>query len=95
MWTILLPLATEIPPEPADVKQGLIGFLVFIGLIAAVTILGFSLTRHLRRAEANFGVPANGGTGPVASVPEDGTTTHALRDDNGSDRPYSPKGRQP
>jgi hypothetical protein len=38
-------------PEPEDVKAGWMGFAVFLLLIAAVALLGFSLFKHLRRAE--------------------------------------------
>jgi hypothetical protein len=40
-------------PDPNDVKAGWLGFAVFIGLALAVTVLGFSLTRHLRKARDN------------------------------------------
>ena len=40
-------------PDPSEVKAGWLGFLVFIGLALAVTVLGFSLTRHLRKARDN------------------------------------------
>lgn len=39
-------------PEPEDVKAGWTAFVVFLLLIGAVVLLGFSLTKHLRRAEA-------------------------------------------
>ena len=54
---LLLPLTQE-APAAEDVKAGWIAFVVFIGLIAAVAVLGLSLVKHLRRAEAakNAGV---------------------------------------
>ena len=39
-------------PKPEDVKAGWTAFVVFLLLIAAVAFLGFSLTKHLRRAQA-------------------------------------------
>ena len=39
-------------PKPEDVKAGWMAFVVFLLLIAAVAFLGFSLTKHLRKAQA-------------------------------------------
>jgi hypothetical protein len=44
-------LADEVPKDE-DVVAGWTGFAVFVLLIAAVAFLGFSLTKHLRRAQA-------------------------------------------
>ena len=52
----LLPLVTSLVddvPEDEDVKAGWIAFAIFIGLILAVALLGFSLVKHLRKAEAS------------------------------------------
>jgi hypothetical protein len=48
---VLVELADE-TPEPEDVKAGWTAFVVFLLLIAAVAFLGFSLTKHLRKAQA-------------------------------------------
>lgn len=40
-------------PAPDDVTAGWLGFWVLIALILAVVLLGFSLSRHLRRARNN------------------------------------------
>lgn len=40
-------------PRPEDVTAGWLGFWVLIALIVAVVLLGFSLSRHLRRARDN------------------------------------------
>jgi hypothetical protein len=40
-------------PDPDDVTAGWLGFLVFILLALAVALLGFSLSRHLRKARDN------------------------------------------
>jgi hypothetical protein len=40
-------------PNPNDVTAGWVAFAVFIALVLAVAFLGFSLTKHLRRANAN------------------------------------------
>jgi hypothetical protein len=39
-------------PEPKDVKAGPVALLIFLGLIAAVVFLGFSLFKQLRKAQA-------------------------------------------
>ena len=41
----------EQAPEDEDVVAGWTAFLIFGLLIAAVVFLGFSLTKHLRRAD--------------------------------------------
>ncbi len=40
-------------PEPEDVKAGWVGFGVFLALCVAVGLLGWALTRQLRRTDAN------------------------------------------
>lgn len=39
-------------PQPEDVKAGWTAFAVFLLLAAAVAVLGLSLIKHLRKAEA-------------------------------------------
>jgi hypothetical protein len=46
----LLPLV-EKGPDPDDVVAGWTAFAIFGLLIVAVIILGFSLTKHLKRAD--------------------------------------------
>jgi hypothetical protein len=50
---LLLVRINDEVPEPEDVKAGWAAFAIFILLIVAVGVLGFSLTKHLRRAQAN------------------------------------------
>ena len=53
---LLLPLlvkGADKVPAPEDVKAGWVAFAVFIALGIAVALLGFSLTRHLRKARDN------------------------------------------
>ena len=73
-------LATELPylvlrvvdesPKPEDVKAGWTAFAIFLLLLAAVALLGWSLTRQLRKAQSarDAGVygdePAAGPTTP-------------------------------
>jgi hypothetical protein len=44
-------LLIEEGPKPEDVKAGWTAFAVFIGLIVAVALLGWSLSRQLRKAQ--------------------------------------------
>lgn len=44
-------LADDVP-KPEDVKAGWVAFAIFIGLIVAVALLGYSLVRQLRKAQA-------------------------------------------
>ncbi|WP_183093610.1 hypothetical protein [Nocardioides stalactiti] len=77
-----LTLAVLAAPEDEDVVAGPIGFIIFIALILAVAILGWSLTKHLKKTGANaeagvFGDPepadttaesaADGGAGGASS----------------------------
>jgi hypothetical protein len=50
--TWLLPMVDKVPKDNA-VTAGWTAFAVFIGLALAVAVLGWSLIRHLRTAEAN------------------------------------------
>ena len=49
--TSLVPLADKMP-KPEDVKAGWTAFTIFLLLLAAVALLGWSLTRQLRKAQA-------------------------------------------
>ena len=48
--TLVVNLADEVP-EDEDVKAGWTAFAIFIGLIVAVVLLGFSLVKQLRKAQ--------------------------------------------
>lgn len=50
----LVVLAADKTPEPEDVKAGWVAFGLFVLLALAVVFLGFSLVKHLRRAERTF-----------------------------------------
>lgn len=50
---VVQPLVDKVPADN-DVKAGWLGFAVFIALGLAVVLLGFSLSKHLRRAETNL-----------------------------------------
>ena len=53
VWVPALVSAADQAPAPEDVKAGWVAFAVFIALGIAVTLLGFSLSRHLRKARSN------------------------------------------
>jgi len=40
-------------PDPEDVKAGWGAFAIFAGLAVAVGLLGWSLTKHLKKTKAN------------------------------------------
>ena len=48
----VLPLVDKVPKDN-DVKAGWTAFAVFVALAIAVALLGVSLVRHLRKAQAN------------------------------------------
>lgn len=52
MFTALVLLVADTPPEDDDVVAGGWGAIVLVGLIVAVVFLGFSLTKQLRKAQA-------------------------------------------
>ena len=90
-------LATELPylvlrlvdesPKPEDVKAGWTAFAIFLLLLAAVALLGWSLTRQLRKAQAahDAGVYGDepGGDGP----PPAGDESRAENGNGPSERP--------
>ena len=52
---LIIPLTAALAdetPAPEDVKAGPIGFAVFVFLILAVAVIGWSLVRQLRKAQA-------------------------------------------
>ena len=49
--TLVVNLVDEVPEEE-DVKAGWTAFVIFIGGIVTVALLGFSLVKQLRKAEA-------------------------------------------
>ena len=54
MHALLLPLTlawADKAPEPEDVVAGWTAFALFLLLLAAVVVLGVSLTRHLKTAD--------------------------------------------
>jgi hypothetical protein len=49
---VLLTTLADGVPKDEDVKAGWTAFVLFLLLIAAVVVLGFSLSKQLRRAQA-------------------------------------------
>ena len=50
--TLVTSWATE-GPKPEDVKAGWTAFVVFLLLLVAVALLGWSLSRQLKKAQRN------------------------------------------
>jgi hypothetical protein len=50
---VVQPLVDKVPADK-NVKAGWLAAVIFVGLGLAVVFLGFSLTKHLRRAERNL-----------------------------------------
>jgi hypothetical protein len=62
-------------PEPEDVKAGWTAFVIFLLLIGAVVFLGFSLTKHLRRAQAAEEAGLYGSDEPAGPTDSDAEST--------------------
>ena len=52
MLELLILLADDPTPKDNDVVAGPLGFAIWIFLILAVVVLGFSLVKQLRKAQA-------------------------------------------
>lgn len=52
MLTLLITLVDDPKPADNDVVAGPLGFAIWIFMILAVVVLGFSLVKQLRKAEA-------------------------------------------
>ena len=73
-WVVaLLPFADGSNPDPVpaenDVTAGWTALLVFVGLIIAVVVLGVSLAKQLRKAQAARDAGVYGD--PPAAVPDE------------------------
>lgn len=61
MHTLTLPLVTAMGvmgrldpiPKDEDIKAGYVALFLWVGLLVAVGLLGWSMMRHLRTSEAN------------------------------------------
>lgn len=81
-----LVLASDPVPDDNDVVAGWVAFGIFIGLAVAVALLGWALTKQLRRTEANRRA---GAFGPVDDEQPDGSgdAPGAEAGDGPGDRP--------
>ena len=52
MLDLLIVLVQDPTPEPTQVKAGPLGFAIWIFMILAVVVIGFSLVKQLRKAQA-------------------------------------------
>lgn len=52
MFDLLLILGDDPTPDPTQVTAGPLGFAVWIFMILAVVVIGFSLVKQLRKAQA-------------------------------------------
>ena len=62
--------AADETPKDEDVKAGWTAFVIFLLLIAAVVVLGFSLVKQLRKAQAAEDAGVYGATRPADSDPD-------------------------
>lgn len=61
-------VATDPVPDKENIKAGWVAFGIFIAMAVAVGLLGWSLTRHLKKTKANADA---GAFGEVAQAPEE------------------------
>lgn len=66
-----LVLLVDEVPKPEDVKAGWGAFALFLGMIVVIGLLGWSLTKHLRTAQANQEAGLFGSDEPAADKPAD------------------------
>ena len=52
LMTVSLSVLMDTTPDPTEVKAGPLGFAVWIFMIIAVVVIGFSLVKQLRKAQA-------------------------------------------
>ena len=52
MLDLLIILLDDPTPKPTEVKAGPLGFAMWIFMIIAVVVIGFSLVKQLRKAQA-------------------------------------------
>ncbi len=77
---LVLPLALDKPPRPEDVKQGWIGFVVFIALAVAVVLLWLSFRKQLKKVDFDEDAGREPAERPGEQSPEE------PRRENGSTR---------
>jgi hypothetical protein len=88
MLDLLLITLTDKAPEPEDVKAGWTALVIFLLLALSVAVLGFSLVKQLRKAQAakDAGLygdePVDRTTDPSGNAVDD---RPASRPDDGAD----------
>jgi hypothetical protein len=83
MTAVSLLAAGEEGPAPEDVKAGWTAFVVFLLLCAAVALLGLSLVKQLRKAQAAKDAGVYGDP-PVEPAEDDADPATDRADDNGT-----------
>lgn len=82
MHTLLVPLVTllnDLDPTPVDkdIKAGFPALFIFLGMFVVILLLGWSLTRHLRRTESNRQAGIYPGSPPETADSADATGASA------------------
>lgn len=72
---MLLTVLADSTPEDSEVVAGPLGFALWIFLIIAVVVLGFSLVKQLRKAEAAKAAGLYGDEPASTEQPTGGTAT--------------------
>ena len=87
MLDLLLILVDDPTPKPTEVKAGPLGFALWIFMIIAVVIIGFSLVKQLRKAQAakDAGVYGDEPVDRTADRPTVDGDDEAFRPDDGAD----------
>lgn len=82
---LLIPL-TDKTPEPEDVKAGWTALIIFLLLAVSVAVLGFSLVKQLRKAQAakDAGLYGDEPVDPAAGGSAD-RDEQSFRPDDGAD----------
>ena len=78
-------------PEPEDVKAGWVAFALFLLLCAAVALLGFSLVKQLRKAQAAKDAGVYGDQ-PVAARETAAAADEGTDPESPSDHPEQSRG---
>lgn len=73
----LVTILADTTPEDSEVVAGPLGFAIWIFLILAVVVLGFSLVKQLRKAEAAKAAGLYGDEPVTRDEPKDGAAGEA------------------
>ena len=92
MLDLLIVLVEDPTPTPTEVKAGPLGFALWMFLVLSVVVLGFSMVRQLRKAQAAKDAGLYGDE-PVARSDVDGGAQGAAPSDTPADAPSAPEER--